>query len=501
MKLHFNPIADNTLAYFPKKYANLAIGFYIVSLVLCSILYIEHAMPLYILVVGVLSILLFFTGSSSLGKEWCRLSEKRFVKKVLWTGFAIRVISTIVMVLCNLAIYQHYWESDPGDLAFYIPESVRAATSHGLNILASVQQWQDFKVDVSDMGYMIYLSVLFVLMQVPETAVATVSSDYAASYVWLPLLIKAMMGAYTCILMYRIAQRHFGENVARMTAIFCMLQWNMIWWCGSMMKETEMIFVSCLFAERMDKIIMGLNLKPWYIAGTVAIGLLVFTFRSALFMTAFSATILALVLTRTKTLTTGKKVLAGLMIAVAMSVAVGDNIMREVETITQRAQNTGYQKTNMEWRSRRANGNEFAKYASTVVFAPLIFTIPFPNMVYTHQGQEMLMMVNGGNFEKNVLSFFIIFAMFQLLLSGQWRQHVFPVAYYVGYLAALALSIFAQSGRFHMPIFPFAMMFGAYGLTLVTSNKHKQWFSYALMIEVVFCIAWSWFKLKGRGMI
>ena len=176
--------------------------------------------------------------------------------------------------------------------------------------------------------------------------------------------------------------------------------------------------------------------------------------------------------------------------------------MEEVQEVVNTAQNSNYQKTNMEWRSNRGGGgNKFAKYASAAVFAPLIFTIPFPNMVYTTQDQEMLMMVNGGNFEKNVLSFFIIFAMFQLLLSGQWRQHVFPIAYYVGYLAALVLSVFAQSGRFHMPIMPMAMMFGAYGLTLVTSKKHKQWFTYALIVEVGFCIFWSWFKLAGRGLI
>lgn len=501
MKIHFNPIADNKLAYFPRKYANQAIGFYIVSLVTCSMLYYEHAMPIYILIIGIISSILFFYGSFNIGKQWSRLSEKRFIKNVFWYAFAIRLISTIVMVVCNLSNYNHYWESNPGDIAFYVPEAMGAATRNGLNIFATINEWISYKIQVSDMGYMVYLSVLYTILQVPAEAMTTAYSDYGPTYAWLPLLIKAAIGAYTCILMYRIAQRHFGEHVARMTAIFCMLQWNMIWWCGSMMKETEMIFVATLFVERMDRTISGLNIKPWFIAGTVAIGLAIFTFRSALFMTAIAATVLALALTRAHTLSTGKKVLAGIMVAVALTFAMGDTIMEEVREVVDTAQNSDYQKTNMEWRGTRSEGNQFAKYAGAAVFAPLIFTIPFPNMVYTNQDQEMLMIVNGGNFEKNILSFFIVFAMFQLLFSGQWRQHVFPIAYYVGYLAALVLSVFAQSGRFHMPILPFAMMFGAYGLTLVTSRKHKQWFSYALMAEVVICIAWSWFKLKGRGMI
>ena len=38
------------------------------------------------------------------------------------------------------------------------------------------------------------------------------------------------------------------------------------------------------------------------------------------------------------------------------------------------ASDSSYQETNMQWRSRRENGNEFAKYAGAAVFAPLIFS-------------------------------------------------------------------------------------------------------------------------------
>lgn len=501
MKLKFNPIVDNQLAYFPKKYANQAILLYFVALGACTILYMKAALPFAIMAMGIVSILLFFNGSNALGRKWARLSEKNFIKNVLKYAILIRLVYAVFIVWYNNAHYDIYWESNPGDIGFYFPTGLQLAKLHGLNVFAGIQTLLDWKVQISDTGYIIYIQLVSALLNLSPEQVAE-ESHFGHEYVLIFLALKAVMGAYTCIFTYRIAQRHFGENVARMTAIFCMLQWNMIWWCGSMMKETEMVFIAMLFVNQMDKVIYGLNLKPWYIAATVAIGLFIFTFRSALFMTSIAATGLALVLTRAHTLSTGKKVLAGIMIAAAMAFAVGDTIMEEVQEVVNTAQNSNYQKTNMEWRSNRGDGgNKFAKYASAAVFAPLIFTIPFPNMVYTTQDQEMLMMVNGGNFEKNVLSFFIIFAMFQLLLSGQWRQHVFPIAYYVGYLAALVLSVFAQSGRFHMPIMPMAMMFGAYGLTLVSCKKHKQWFNYALMVEVVFCIAWSWFKLKGRGVI
>jgi hypothetical protein len=34
-----------------------------------------------------------------------------------------------------------------------------------------------------------------------------------------------------------------------------------------------------------------------------------------------------------------------------------------------------------------------------------------------------------------------------------------------------------------------------------TNGKLKRWFPIALVLEVFICLAWNWFKLKGRGMI
>jgi len=510
MALKFNPIRDNTLAWLPKTYAMQGVMYYIISLVVCSVLFAAHAMPLYLWLFGIISIIMFFIGSYNLGKKWSRLTEKKFVQNIFTWGFVIRVLYVIFIYYLNFQLYDKHMEVVSSDAEFYKPcafetaqliltgrsdGSQMPATMNDFHITDIWRYWtQDMGLDPTECGYQLYLSLVYLF--------TGCISDFI-----IPLILKALWGTLTCMSIYRIAQRHFGENVARMTAIFCMLQMNMIWWCGSMMKETEMVFLGTLFVERMDNTIAGLNIRPTYIVVTILILFYLFTFRAALFMVATAATMLGLVMTRSHKLSMGKKVLAGIMIAAVMLLAMGDTVMSGVQSIVDTAQDKDYQKTNMEWRTTRKDsqgnvtGNQFAKYAGAAVFAPLIFTIPFPNLVYTFQDQEMQMQVSGGNFEKNILSFFIIFAMIQLLVSGQWRHHVFPMAYYLGYLIALVLSVFAQSGRFHMPILPFAMMFGAYGLTLVTSHKHKTWFMYALVAEVAICVFWSWFKLKGRGMI
>ena len=156
----------------------------------------------------------------------------------------------------------------------------------------------------------------------------------------------------------------------------------------------------------------------------------------------------------------------------------------------------------MEWRAERKEGNSFAKYASATVFAPLIFTIPFPTFNQANEGQILQMQLSGGNYIKNILSFFVILLMVLMLVSGEWRKHVFILAYTLGYLMTLVLSFFVQSSRFHMPIWPMLMLFAAYGIQMSKSNpRYRRWFGYALIVEVVACLAWNWFKLAGRGMI
>ena len=170
--------------------------------------------------------------------------------------------------------------------------------------------------------------------------------------------------------------------------------------------------------------------------------------------------------------------------------------------VTQMWQTRGSnQQSNMEWRTKRANGNQFAKYAGAAVFAPMIFTIPFPTMNEV-PGQENQKMIHGGNFVKNILSYFTIMALLVLLVTGNWRKHVLPLAVLCGYLLVLVFSNFAQSERFHQPILPLTLMFAALGISLMKENPWmKRYFNYWCVLIFLAAVAWNWFKLAGRGMI
>ena len=471
------------LTYFPKYLSNKCIAWYLITLLAVSIIFYDYSLPFYLISFGIISVIVFFYFSNDLSVSWSRCSPKVFEKKILYSAFIIRAIYVIFIYNLNYALYDTFYESSPGDICWYVPTAEYLAQhirdgSFNMNILNTELP------NISDAGYVLYLTFVYVF-----------TLDFGT--VIIPLLLKSFMGAYTCVFIYRIATRHFGDSVGKLAAIFCVLQFNMIWWCGSMMKETEMVFFTMLFVEKADQLMYYKQFRYMDLLPLAILGLWVFTFRSALGLCLFASLLMTILLSPNKTIKHSKKIVIIMSLSVILLLFAGslfhDTIMETYETVT-----SSHQEVNMEWRSRRENGNAFAKYAGATVFAPLIFTIPFPSMVYTFQGQEMIMQVNGGNYIKNVLSFFVIYAMFWLLFTKEWRKHILPIAVLCSYLVALVLSEFAQSGRFHMPILPLEMMFAAFGLSVI-KKKHLNWFNYALVFEFVICIAWAWFKLAGRG--
>jgi hypothetical protein len=276
-----------------------------------------------------------------------------------------------------------------------------------------------------------------------------------------------------------------------------MLMPNLIYYCGMHLKETEMVFLIVLFAERADFAMRAKQLDWKALIIAIVSACLLFLFRTALAAVAMIALATTLMLSSRKVLSLSKKIAIGTFVILAMFATVGNQMMSEAEELINKV-NSGHQDENMEWRSEREGGNKFAKYAGAAVFAPMIFTIPFPTIVETPDQQDQRM-IHGGNFIKNITSAFTILALFSLLFSGNWRKHVLIIAVCCGYLVVMALSEFAHSERFHLPALPFSLIFASLGITFL-QNKHKTWYNYWLVLIFVANIAWAWFKLKGRGM-
>ena len=480
--------ADRTL---PNWLVGKSVAFFLIAFLACTVVW-GYPMEIQLAAISSISVLLFFFGCKAAAQNWAATSERVFLRNVFVLGLVIRILWVLY---CYFFFNpEHYGTTfgDGADVEWYMPFGAAIADwvrgEYDIAFSELINQWESA---IDDLGYPIWLAVLNLL-------------TLGESDVLFPFIVKCIMGAYCAVCVYHIANRHFGNGTARIAALFVALNPNMIYWCGSMFKEAEMVFLCCLCIDLVDKTFTsGQKLTFKSLIPGVLVGAYLFLFRAPLAIVLYMAMFAHIVLVSSRVMNTGKKVIAGVLVAATLFIGMGDKIMSQAGKLLERAQSDSQAK-NMEWRTRREGGNDFAKYAGAAVFAPLIFTIPFPTFNVANEIQILQRLLSGGSYIKNVFSFFVIWVMFIMLLSGEWRRHVFLLAYTLGYLATLVLSEFAQSGRFHMPIWPMLMLFAAYGIQLAKTNKYKKmrmWYWGALMVEVVACLAWNWYKLAGRSMI
>ena len=470
------------LSYFPKYYIDRAMYVYFALLVCVPVIF-GYPMEWYFWIFGIVEVVGFFYFAHQLPIAWKNYSPKAFTKKLFTTALIIRIIYVVFSYWFYNEMTGTPFEFSAADVMTYndVGRYGHICLSNGeWNLLTKLELYAGFTL--SDMGYPIYLSFIYWIFD---------------DSIILTRILKAFWSAWTCVLVYKLASRNFGEPVGRMAALFCMLMPNFIYYCGIHLKETEMVFLTVLFAERTDYAMRAKQLDWKALIIALMAACFLFMFRTALAAVAMIALAVTLMLSSKKVLSLSKKIAIGAFVVLAMFATVGNQMISEAEELL--AQSEDNQSRNMIARSTMKGGNIFAKYTGAAIFAPLIFTIPFPSLVDT-PNQEFQRMINGGNYVKNITSAFTIFALFVLLLSGNWRKYVLIIAVGCGYLVVIALSAFAQSERFHLPALPFSLILAALGISMLT-NKQKKWFNYWLILIFIANIAWAWFKLKGRGLI
>lgn len=473
------------LPYVPKKVSNLAILTYIAALLTCSVLYMEYAMNWYWWIFGIVEVVCYFYFANQLTRNWAMLRPMTFEKKLFWTAFLIRVVVMLFL----------YWFHNEmtGQPFMFAAADARGYHDEAVWMAQTIRDGQfdvyfNYKFversGVSDAGYPIYLGLVYLL---------TGDSIIVAR------LLKCLWGALSCLLIYRLGKRNFGEQVGRIAAILMMLESHFWIYGGMHLKETEMILMMLLFLERADALVRSHKFDFRNVAIVAVLMASLFTFRTVLGLTGVFALGIALMLSSKRVISWGKRIVFLLVFgATALSFA-GGRIFSEIETVWELKDDN--QASRM---SEIVRTQSLAKYAGAAVFAPMIFTIPFPTMVET-EGQETSRMLHGGMVTKGIMSFFCILAIVTLVLPGRemnnWRNHILIGAFLIAYLAILVFSAFAHADRFHMPALPLEILFVAYGISLWRIKLSQRWFNWWLIAMFVAFVGWNWFKLSGRGLI
>lgn len=473
---------------FPKWLTQYSIVVYILALAVVSFMYSSYSLPWYYMLSGVISVFVFFL----LGSTYTMRTSadkmhktKRFERTVFLYAFIPRVLFTFLLYEIFQTNYGDPFGFENMDAHYYHDQSLIFADAIRNGNFVSVWKKTTETIDMSDLGYSSYLGLIYAL---------TENSIIVAR------LLKCLLSSITVLLIYRLVKRNFGEQTGRVASIFCALWPNFWYYCAVHLKETEMVFLAVLFVEQADQMLRSRQFTAWKVIPVLLIAAAMFTVRTPLALVALLSLVFSLVMSSSKVVNWGKRIIVGVL-AGALIVVVAGNVIQEQANVLVEQVQEGKVDENLKWRAERDNGNSFAKYAGASVFAPMIFTLPFPSMVRPFEGQDVQQIVNGGNFVKNIMSGFTILAIIMLLMSGKWREHLLPLSFMLGYLVVLTMSSFAQSERFHQPVMPFEFMFAAYGLSLaVTKKKYKRWFTYWCGLMFIACIVWNWYKMAGRGL-
>lgn len=475
---------------FSKWLSQYSVVVYLLALSIVSFMYADYDLPWYYMISGIVAVLVFFLYGSTLAKNMSLNKlhkEIIFEKRIFLVAFIPRVLFLFLIYWTFMSNYGDAFGFENADAAYYddLGNFVANLIKNGnFNFFSEIAQYGG-NDDIADMGYGIYVGFVYWI---------------TGNNIIVVRLLKCLLSSFTVLLIYRLAKRNFGEQTGRVAAIFCALWPNFWYYCTIHLKETEMVFLAVLFVEQADQMLRARQFTAWKVLPILLIAAAMFTFRTPLGLVALLALVFSVVMSSSRVVKWGKRIIVGTLAVALIGVVAGNVIQEKARGLLDTAQSESQHK-NMEWRAEREHGNSFAKYAGKSVFAPLIFTIPFPSMVRPYEGQEQQQLLNGGNFIKNIMSAFTILAMITLLISGKWRDHLLPLSFVLGYLVVLAFSTFAQSERFHQPAMPFEFMFAAYGLSIaVTKKKYKRWFIYWCGVMFVTCIAWNWFKLAGRGL-
>ena len=456
---------------------------YLVALAVCSLLFFDHLMIWYWNVAGIVEVWLFYYLSVQWEVGWKKHSPASTERNLFLAALITRLLWIFGYYLFTTTIWHTPWEQPIGttmdsvayfDQATWLIEMVKEGDISSYLLYISTR--------IDDAGYPVFL------------ALCNIISNNSIVFTRIP---NAFFDAWTVVLTYRLAKRNFGESVGRLSAYFVILMPMIVFYSGTTMKESLMLMLAMWAVERGDFVIREKKFLTLQLASFVLLVFLLSFFRTALAWVIALAFICAVVLSSERIINRSRRVLILFLIFFVGAAFFGGRVMEQSEFLMDQADSTG---ANFEYRASRKGGNVLVSGLNKAILAPFLFTIPFPTMVEI-EGQYVQQLQNGGFFLKNIMSFFCLFALFILIPNNRWRNHVMIIAFLLGYLMALGLSSFAHSGRFHHPVIPIEMIFGAYGMSQIKSIKQARRFDFFLAAELLAIVFWNWFKLKGRGAV
>ena len=466
------------IPFFPKQIAQRAILNYLVSLVAVSLLFSSYVMKVVYMAIGFSGVCVFFALTSYWSKGWREIKASSFVESL----FILAVFLRLGWVAFSYFYYTKYtgipFEFGAADSVGYHEEAVWLAGERWK--IAMEYYFGPYSNGISDVGYPLYLTILYKIF---------------GTGVLLPRIIKAFLSTWTCIMIYKLSARTFGEETGRMAGLMCALMPNFVIYCGYHLKETEMVFLEVAFLERMDFLMRSKRIRFWNVLLPTLLAGSLFFFRTVLGAAAVFSFISILLFSSTPHMKKGWKrtALAGWGV-LCLAIFSGGTAVTELESLWEEKEENVIGKR----ADQVALGNQWAQYATGTVMSPMAFVLPFATMVNVDEqyGQQEK---HGGNFIRNFMGFFALLAIYEAIRRKQWRDFALIGSFAIAYLGVVSLSGFSNSERFLLPGLPCLIMMWAYGVSTLRAKTWRLLTPWCLVV-LAMEIGWAYFKLGSRGL-
>ena len=457
----------------------VGLGVYLLSLLIVSVSFKSYALKPLWMAWGIGTVCFFFLTTWFFFRQWRHDETKKFIRKVFWIALGIRAVYVGTIIL-----YYYYqtglaMEYQAADSMRYHQWAIALTKLAREGEFGLIFRWLNANtMGFSDQGYILYLTSLYTCFD---------------NNILGPRLLKALMSAYMCVAIYKLASRSLDEKTGRLAAVMAVFLPNFIHYTGTYLKETELIFLTTLALERMDYLVRSRRYTFWNIAFPILLTALTFGFRTIVGMILILCFILFILFQERPLMTRKAKIItigaAALVSLVFLFTPIGKEmlIMFRINFLTGEVPPIKYEQM----------GLKYAEYASGKYLAPGFFTLPLTNLVeVANENQKMM---NGTFFVKNYLAFFALWCIVVAFREKKWRNFSLIGFFAIIYALCIAFSFAFNSERYHLPVLPCFLIMAAFAMTHFRKKDFAVFYTYNALL-VIAIVAWNYIKLAGRGL-
>ena len=457
----------------------IGVALFLAALLIVSVGFRAYALKPLWMVWGVVTVLFFFGLTYYCHRRWKPNEAKAFMRKVFWWALGIRIVYVVGIM------FYYYWQTGVSleyqaadswvyhNTATYLSRMVRdGRAGEALRLL------NGNTIGFSDRGYLLYLTTLYTCFD---------------NNILGPRLLKALMGAFTCVAIYKLASRSLGEKTGRLAAVMAVFLPQFIHYTGTYLKETELVFLATLALERMDYLIRSRRFTFWNILVPVLLTAMTFGFRTIVGMSLLAGFMVYAAFCP-QTLLSQKQQYLTLGVTVAFTLLFLFTIGWEMRFVAKANFTTG--DTLVE--KYQNMGLRYAEYAHAKYLAPGAFTLPLTNLVEVANNNQKMM--NGTYYVKNYLAFFAIWCIVAAFRQKRCRDFSLIGSFTLLYILMIAFSFAFNSERYHQPALPGMLIMAAFAMTRFKRKDFVFYYSYDVLLLAAI-VVWNYLKLAARGLI